>query len=63
MTIKRMTWGLLDPCLAVSEPRDLLGSEATAGIEPAMKVLQIDGSVREPRLKNPRKFQEIASSD
>jgi hypothetical protein len=28
-----------------------------------MKVLQIDGSVREPRLKKPRKFRRIASSD
>ena len=32
--------GLEDPCLATSKSCDLLGSEATAGIEPAMKVLQ-----------------------
>jgi hypothetical protein len=37
--------------------------EATAGIEPAMKVLQIDGSLREPIVENPREFQELASSD
>ena len=42
---------------------DLLESEATAGIEPAMKVLQIDGSIREPRYETPRKFGEIAPSD
>jgi len=41
----------------------LLKSEATAGIEPAMKVLQIDGSIREPRTEKPRKFVEIAPSD
>jgi hypothetical protein len=40
-----------------------LASEATAGIEPAMKVLQIDGSLREPIVENPREFQELASSD
>jgi hypothetical protein len=32
--------GLEDLCHGPSESRDLLGSEATAGIEPAMKVLQ-----------------------
>jgi hypothetical protein len=55
--------GLEDLCLVASEFRDFLETEATAGIEPAMKVLQIDGSVREPRREKPRKFQEIASSD
>jgi hypothetical protein len=55
--------GLTHLCLGVSESRDSLGSEATAGIEPAMKVLQIDGSVRKPRPEKLRKFEEIASSD
>jgi hypothetical protein len=34
-----------------------LASEATAGIEPAMKVLQIDGSAREPRPEKPGNSQ------
>jgi len=47
----------------VSESHDLLGSEATAGIEPAMKVLQIDGPICNRRLEKPSKLEEIATSD
>src|SRR5438094_4700113 len=36
----RQDKGLWNLCLATWRSRDLLGSEATAGIEPAMKVLQ-----------------------
>jgi len=35
-----------------------LASEATAGIEPAMKVLQIDGSIREQRTEKPRNSEK-----
>jgi hypothetical protein len=34
------------------------GPEATAGIEPAMKVLQIVGSIREPRPEKRRKVKK-----
>src|SRR5256885_820734 len=37
---RRQDTGLQDLCPAVSESRDFLETEATAGIEPAMKVLQ-----------------------
>src|SRR5713226_4713904 len=37
---KRTTWVLLGPCLMTRRSANLLASEATAGIEPAMKVLQ-----------------------
>jgi len=52
-----------DLCPVGRQDGDFLESEATAGIEPAMKVLQIDGPICEPRLEKPRKFGEIASSD
>src|SRR5437870_806629 len=51
----RQDKGLWNLCLATWRSRDLLGSEATAGIEPAMKVLQIDGSICEPRYEKPKK--------
>jgi len=38
----------MDICLAMSGFRDLLGSEATAGAEPAMKVLQTSRQFFDP---------------
>src|SRR2546425_7635938 len=43
--------------------RNLFDSEATAGIEPAMKVLQTAAPIREPRRKKSRKIEKIVSSD
>jgi hypothetical protein len=44
--------GRADICLETLSSVKTLDSEATAGIEPAMKVLQIDGSICEPRGEN-----------
>jgi len=49
--------------LRLGNQRNLLASEATAGIGPAMEVLQIDAPICDPRPEKPRKFGEIATAD
>ena len=48
---------LADICLEASILAKRPDSEATAGIEPAMKVLQTAAPIREPRPKKSRKFE------
>jgi hypothetical protein len=50
--------GICDPCPWSSGSNDLLGTEATAGIEPAMKVLQTSASRATPARQAKRARQE-----